>query len=127
MKKLSYILMAMALVFCVSCKQNNDTKSPAEENTALETETTTTESAPKYEGSPAFVEIMTYLDETEAKLDNCTREQFMDIHKLTYETVLSKYGENDITAEENETLRVRYGEFVNKVAEKAKDFGMGDE
>ena len=76
---------------------------------------------------PAFVEIMTYLDETEAKLDNCTREQFMDIHKLTYETVLSKYGENDITAEENETLRVRYGEFVNKVAEKAKDFGMGDE
>lgn len=61
----------MALVFCVSCKQNNDTKSPAEENTVLETETTTTESTPKYEGSPAFVEIMTYLDETEAKLDNC--------------------------------------------------------
>ena len=51
----------------------------------------------------------------------------MDIHKLTYETVLSKYGENDITAEENETLSVRYGEFVNKVAEKAKDFGMGEE
>lgn len=44
----------------------------------------------------------------------------MDIHKLTYETVLSKYGEKDITAEENETLRVRYGEFVNKVAEKRK-------
>ena len=53
--------------------------------------------------------------------------EFMYIHKLTYETVLSKYGENDITAEENETLRVRYGEFVNKVAEKAKDFGMGEE
>ena len=116
--------MAMGLVFCVSCNQNNDTKSPATENTAPETETTTTESTPKYEGSPAFVEIMTYLDETEAKLDNCTREQFIEIHKLTYETVLSKYGEDDITAEENETLRVRYGEFVKKVAEKAKDFGM---
>ena len=127
MKKLSYILMSIGLVFCVSCNQNGDTKSAPEEKSATETEAATTESTPKYEGSPAFVEIMTFLDNTEAQLDNCTREQFMDIHKITYDTVLAKYGEDDITAEENEVLRVRYGKFVEKVAEKAKDFGMGDE
>ena len=126
MKKLSYILMAMGLVFCVSCNQNNDTKSPADENTVIETETTTVESTPKYEGSPAYVEIMTYFDNTEAQLENCSLEQYKLIHKMTYETVLAKYDEDDITPEENEELRVRYGQFVEKVAEKAKDFDMAE-
>ena len=127
MKKLSYLLMAICLIFCVSCHKNNDTKSTAKENTATEAESTPTENTPKYEGSPAFVEIMTFFDEKEAQLENCDYDQFMEIHKMTYETVLSKYGEDDITSEENEVLHARYGEFVEKVAEKAKDFNMGEE
>lgn len=127
MKKLSYLLMAICLVFCVSCNNNNATESTANENPATEAESTTPENTTKYEGSPAFVEVMTFLDEREALLENCDYDQFMKIHKLTFENVLHKYSADDITSEENETLRVRYGEFVEKVAEKAKDFNMGEE
>ena len=127
MKKLSYLLMALCLVFCVSCNNNNATESTANENPATEAEITTPENTPKYEGSPAFVEVMTFLDEKEAMLESCDYDQFMEIHKLTFENVLQKYSADDITSEENETLRVRYGEFVEKVAEKAKDFNMGEE
>ena len=119
--------MALCLVFCVSCNNNNATESTANENPATEAETTTPENAPKYEGSPAFVEVMTFLDEKEAMLESCDYDQFMEIHKMTFENVLQKYSADDITPEENETLRVRYGEFVEKVAEKAKDFNMGEE
>lgn len=126
MKKLSYLLMAICLVFCVSCNNNTDTESTTNENTATEAETTPAENTPKYEGSPAFVEVMTFLDEKEAMLENCDYDQFMEIHKLTYENVLHKYSEDDITSEENETLRLRYKDFVEKVAEKAKDFNMGE-
>lgn len=127
MKKLSYLLMAISLVFCVSCTNKNDKTADDSKATATEKENTNTDNTPKYTGSPAFVEIMTYFDETETKLENCTQEQYKEIHDITYETVLGKYGENDVTPEENETLRVRWGEFVNNVAEKAKDFGMNAE
>jgi hypothetical protein len=126
MKKLSYLLMAICLVFFVSCHNNNDTESAATENAATETESATPENAPKYEGSPAFVEVMTFLDEKEAMLENCDYDQFMEIHKLTFENVIHKYSADDITSEENETLRLRYKDFVDKVAEKAKDFNMGE-
>ena len=127
MKKLSYLLMALCLVFCVSCNNNNATENTANENPATEAENTTPESTPKYEGSPAFVEVMTFLDEKEAMLESCDHDQFMEIHKLTFENVLQKYSADDITPEENETLRLRYKDFVEKVAEKAKDFNMGEE
>lgn len=130
MKKLSFLLMSLCLLLCVSCGEKKPTESPANmgDNTEIEATTTTssTESTPKYEGSPAYVEIMTYFDNTEAQLENCNLEQYQLIHKMTYETVLAKYGEDDITPEENEELRVRYGQFVEKVAEKAKDFGMAE-
>lgn len=57
--------MVICLVFCVSCNNNNDT-----ESAATETESATPENTPKYEGSPAFVEVMTFLDEKEAMLEN---------------------------------------------------------
>ena len=119
--------MVICLVFCVSCNNNNDTESAATENAATETESATPENTPKYEGSPAFVEVMTFLDEKEAMLESCDYDQFMEIHKMTFENVLQKYSADDITPEENETLRLRYKDFVEKVAEKAKDFNIGEE
>ena len=118
--------MAISLVFCVSCNQNSDKKSADDENSVSKTDTTICDSTQKYHGSPAFVEVMNFLDETEAQLDTCNREQFIEIHKLTYENVFAKYGKDDITTEENETLRVRYRDFVTKVVEKARDFDMGE-
>ena len=69
MKKLTYLLMAVCLIFCVSCSKNSGQGSSAAAGSSKDSEKT--EVANKWKGSPAFVEYMTLLDGFEAKVKNC--------------------------------------------------------
>ena len=55
-------MMALCLIFCVSCNKKSGQDSMDSEKTQV---------ANKWQGSPAFVEYMTFLDEIEAKVEKC--------------------------------------------------------
>lgn len=111
MKKLTYLLMALCLLFvAVGCKKKADNPQPQPD---------------KYTGSQAFVAAMTYLDDYEAALKNCkTYEEYSECSDKfrDLEVELSKkYGNlSNLPEKEMKKIEERYGE-VEKLDEKIAD------
>jgi hypothetical protein len=122
MKKLAYLLMALGLVFFVSCNKNSGQGSMDYEKTQV---------ANKWQGSPAFVEYMTFLDEIEAKVEKCKScdelEDLGDEFDEGIEALEEKYPDYEPAGKEKEQMSQKAHHLFDLIVEQEKKMGCLDE
>ena len=129
MKRLAYLLMALSLVFFVSCNKNSGQGDAAVAESSKDSGNT--EVAKKWEGSPAYVEYMTFLDGFEGKVKKCKScdelEDLGDEFDEGIEDLEEKYPDYEPAGKEKEQMSQKAHYLFDLIVEQEKKMGCLDE
>ena len=127
MKRLAYLLMALSLVFFVSCNKNSGQGDAAVAESSKYSGNT--EVAKKWEGSPAYVEYMTFLDGFEGKVKKCKScdelEDILDVLDEKIEVLGEKYPDFEPEGEEEQQMEQRSMDLMKLIFEQGKEMDCG--